>query len=147
MQTKRTVLLFLITLFFAVTQSSADEFFPKDNWKDKPNPLASPDAKVGGEMSTYAGQYPKSLNSYLDNNSFTYQVFASMYDTLLTLNPITAEYEPMIAERWSISDDKKTFTFWIDERAKWSDGEPITAYDVAWTFQAIMDPKNLTGVL
>ena len=141
---KRIFPLFIV-LIVATTQISADEFFPKENWKDQPNPLASPDAKVGGEISTYAGQYPKSLNAYLDNNSFTADVFSSMYDTLLTLHPITAEYEPMIAERWSISDDKKTFTFWIDKRARWSDGEPITAYDVQWTFQTIMDPKNLTG--
>jgi len=136
----------LVILSVAATYSPADEFFPKENWKDKPNPLASPDAKIGGEMSTYVGQYPKSLNYYLDNTDFTFKVFSSMYDTLLNLNPITAEYEPMIAKKWSISDDKTTFTFWIDERAKWSDGKPITAYDVQWTFDAIMDPKNLTGV-
>ncbi len=128
-----------------MTYSSADDFFPKENWKDEPNPLASPDAKVGGEISAFAGQYPKSLNYYLDNNFISYEVFASMYDTLLTLHPITAEYEPMLAKKWSISDDKKTFTFWLDECAKWSDGQPITAYDVQWTFNAIMDPKNLTG--
>ncbi|MBU0533230.1 MAG: extracellular solute-binding protein [Candidatus Omnitrophica bacterium] len=145
MQIKTIFLLILITLFFAIAHSPADEFFPKDNWKDLPNPLASPNAKVGGEISIFAGQYSKSLNYYLDNNFISYEVFTSMYDTLLTLSPITAEYEPMLAERWSISNDRTTFTFWLDKRAKWSDGEPITAYDVQWTFQAIMDPKNLTG--
>lgn len=134
-----------IILSIVLTQISADEFFPKENWKDQPSPLASPNAKVGGEMSVYAGPYPKSLNYYIDNNSFAFQVFTSMYDSLLGKNPVTAEYEPMIAERWSISEDKKVFTFWLDKRAKWSDGKPITAYDVAWTFQTIMDPKNLTG--
>ncbi len=145
MQIKSIVLTIFVTLFLAIAHSSADDFFPKDTWKDQPNPLVSPDAKVGGEISTYVGQYPKSLNYYIENSSFASQVFAAMYDSLLGKNSITAEYEPMLAKKWSISDDKKTFTFWLDERAKWSDSKPITAYDVAWTFQAVMDPKNLTG--
>ncbi|MCK4905590.1 ABC transporter substrate-binding protein [bacterium] len=145
MRFKKLLSIFII-LIVTVAHSPADEFFPKDNWKDLPNPLASPQAKVGGEMATFAGQYPNSLNYYLASNILTSEVFSAMYDSLLTLHPLTAEYEPMIAKQWSISDDKTTFTFWIDERARWSDGEPITAYDVEWTFQAIMDPKNLTGV-
>ena len=48
-------------------------------------------------------------------------------------------------ERWSIGDDKQTFTFHIDPKARWSDGKPVTAHDVKWTYEAIMDPKNLTG--
>ena len=101
---------------------------------------------MGGEISIFAGQYPKSLNYYLDNNSFTAEIFGAMFETLLTMNPLTLAYEPNLAEKWTISDDKKTFTFTLDQRAKWSDGRPITAEDVKWTFDAIMDPKNLTGV-
>jgi microcin C transport system substrate-binding protein len=58
---------------------------------------------------------------------------------------VTADYEPALAAKWAISDDKLSFTFWLDERAKWSDGQPVTAEDVRWTFEAIRDPKNLTG--
>ena len=44
-----------------------------------------------------------------------------------------------------ISDDKKTFTFTIDPTARWSDDRPITSADVKWTYDAVMDPKHLTG--
>ncbi len=110
------------------------------------DPIASPDAIPGGELSAYAGPWPQSFNYYLDNNVFSATVFSFMYETLLGMDPISAEYVPGLAEKWEISDDKKTFTFWIDPKAKWSDGKPVTADDVAWTFAAIMDPKNLTGV-
>jgi len=123
----------------------AAQTFPKPGWKDRPPPLASPDAVVGGEIRIFAGQSPKSLNYYLDNNSFTSEVFGAMYETLLDMDSINLEYVPALAERWSISDDKKTFTFWIDPKARWSDGRPVTAADVLWTFQAIMNPKNMTG--
>ena len=124
----------------------ADQMFPTPEWEDSTDPLASPDAVPGGEMSVFAGQSPQSFNYYLDNNVFSMQVFSMMYETLLETHPISAAFEPGLAARWSISDDKKTFTFWLDDRARWSDGKPVTADDVLWTFEAIMNPKNLTGV-
>lgn len=123
----------------------ADELFPKPGWKDTPNPLASPEAVPGGELCIFAGQYPKSFNYYLDNNAFSAELFGAQYETLLGMNPLTLEYEPALAEKWTISDDKRTFTFWLTPRARWSDGRPITASDVKWTFDAIMNPTNMTG--
>lgn len=123
----------------------AEERFPKIDWEDRINPLASPNAVPGGELTTFVGQYPKSFNYYLDNNVFSAELFGAMFETLLTMNPVTLEYEPGIAKQWIISDDKKQFTFIIDENAKWSDGRSITAQDVKWTWEAIMNPKNLTG--
>jgi peptide/nickel transport system substrate-binding protein len=40
---------------------------------------------------------------------------------------------PGLAESWTSSDDKRTWTYKMREGAKWSDGEPLTAEDVAWT--------------
>lgn len=123
----------------------AEDLFPKPEWEDSPNPLASPDAVPGGELSVFGGPTPKSFNYYLDHNTFSAEVFSAMYETLLGMHPISADYVPGLAKRWSISDDKKTFTFWIDERARWSDGRPVTAEDVKWTYESIMDPGNMTG--
>jgi microcin C transport system substrate-binding protein len=139
----RKLLVFLIVL--ACTSAYATDFFPGPQWRDEPNPFASPDAETGGEISIYLNQYPKSLNYYLDNSFQASQIFNKLFETLLTMHPATLEYEPGIAAKWSISNDKKTFTFFIDKTARWSDGHPITAHDVRWTYDMIMDPKNLTG--
>ncbi len=128
-----------------VASAFADEMFPKNGWTDRPDPIASQNAVAGGEISTFAGQYPKSLNYYIDNNVLSAEIFGALYETLLSINPVTLEYEPGLAEKWVIADDKKIFSFYIDKKAKWSDGRPITAYDVKWTYDAIMDPGNLTG--
>ncbi|NOY80124.1 MAG: ABC transporter substrate-binding protein [Kiritimatiellaeota bacterium] len=126
--------------------AAADTDYPRSSWQDRPNPLASPDAVVGGEISIFAGQWPKSFNYYLDNNVFSSEVFGAMFETLLGTDPVDpARYVPGLAHRWRISSDKRTFTFWIDPKARWSDGRPVTARDVQWTFSAIMDPKNMTG--
>lgn len=136
----------LLGLLLMPFSAVCDHIFPHPDWKDEPSPIANPNAKPGGEISVFAGQYPKSFNYYTDNNSVNSELFSAMYNTLITLNSITAEYEPGLAKKWSISDDKKTFTFWLDERARWSDGKPITAEDVRWTYDIVMDPETLSGV-
>ncbi len=135
----------LLLLFAVAVYVSAEQRFPEKGWKDRPNPIADPDALPGGEISVFAGQYPKSLNYYLDNNVLSAEIFGAMFETLLSVNPITMEYEPGLASSWSISDDKKEFTFTLDKKARWSDGTPVTASDVKFTYDIIMDPKNLTG--
>ena len=117
----------------------------QEQWQDLPDPLASPDAVPGGKITYAASSPPKSLNAYLDNNTFSYQVFGSLYETLLSSDPLTADYAPGLARRWEISTDKRQYTFFIDPQAKWSDGQPITAEDVLWTFNAVMAPESQTG--
>ncbi len=119
--------------------------FPPAEWSDAPDPAADPYATPGGEIVVFGGQYPKSLNYYLDNNVLSAEIFNALYETLLTMNPVTLAYEPGLAAKWEISEDKKTFTFHMDKRARWSDGTPVTAHDAAWTCHAILDPANLTG--
>jgi microcin C transport system substrate-binding protein len=136
----------LVAVFaIAALAARADDVFPATNWTDKANPLASPDATAGGELCVYAAQYPKSFNYYLDNNSFSAELFSAMYETLLNRGPVALDYEPGLAEKWAVSSDKRTFTFWINPKAKWGDGQPVTAADVQWTFDAVMNPANMTG--
>jgi peptide/nickel transport system substrate-binding protein len=49
-------------------------------------------------------------------------------------------FEPQLAESWEWSDDHKTLTFHLREDAVWSDGVPVTAEDVRWTWQAQTHP-------
>jgi peptide/nickel transport system substrate-binding protein len=50
-------------------------------------------------------------------------------------------FRPELAESWEFSDDNKTLTFRIREGLVWSDGVPITAEDVHWTWQAQTSPE------
>lgn len=67
------------------TSLQAAEQFPAPDWKDAPNPLASPYAEPGGEISVFVSQFPKSLNYYLEQNVFCANLFGSMYDGLLQI--------------------------------------------------------------
>ncbi len=128
---KQAILIFLIVLF-QISYANDDI-----------NPIASPYAEACGIITTFAGDYPKSLNYYLNNSVTASEIFSFMYETLLSISPISLKYEPNIAKRWKIKDN--SFIFYLDKNAKWSNGEPITAYDVEWTYNTILDSKNLTG--
>ena len=47
-----------------------------------------------------------------------------------------------IAEKWDISEDGTEITFYLKKDVRWHDGVPLTAGDVKFTFEAILDPKN-----
>ena len=129
----------------AALLARSDDVYPKPEWRDTPDPLASPYAEPGGMIRFAAFQPPKSLNAYIDNNTYTRQVFGMMYESLLGVDSLTTEFVPYLAKRWTISDDKLTYTFELDEVAAWSDGRPVTAEDVKWTFDQVMDPRHATG--
>ncbi len=130
---------------FICPHAWADDVYPKPDWRERPDPLASPYAVPGGTLRFAAFQPPKSLNAYIDSNTYTRQVFGLMYETLLGSDSVTMEFTPFLANRWIISDDKLTYTFELDPAARWSDGKPVTALDVKWTFDQIMDPRHTTG--
>lgn len=48
---------------------------------------------------------------------------------------------PGLAEKWEISADGKTYTFYLRPNLKFSDGSPLTAADVVYSYQRIADPK------
>lgn len=144
MKSLTAVLIVLITLL-ATPPAFADQMFPKSGWQDEPDPLASVEAVAGGKIAIWLGPYPKSLNYYLDSSSQSAQVFSALFESLLRRNSLNLEFEPALASRWSVSSDKRTFTFYLDKKARWSNGKPVTAYDVRFTYDTIMNPKNLTG--
>jgi peptide/nickel transport system substrate-binding protein len=67
------------------------------------------------------------------------QLFLKLADIGLTTNTIGDEdFQPLLAERWEW-DGPLTLVFHLDARARWQDGQPVTASDVAFTFDAYTD--------
>lgn len=57
-------------------------------------------------------------------------------------DPNTLEIVPDMASGWTLSNDKLTYTFTLRDDLKWSDGQPLTAEDFAWTFEQANNPDN-----
>jgi peptide/nickel transport system substrate-binding protein len=69
-------------------------------------------------------------------------VVNAVFDELLTLDPETLKPAPYVAKSWEISEDGAEITFYLHEGIKFHNGEPLTAEDVAFTFNWIADPAN-----
>src|SRR5215211_2520463 len=74
-----------------------------------------------------------------DLQGFT--VIAFLYGGLVKLDE-QLQVVPSLAEEWSVSDDSLTYTFTLRDGIAFSDGTPITADDVVWTFNHALDPTT-----
>jgi peptide/nickel transport system substrate-binding protein len=81
---------------------------------------------------------PETLTRILDphfTTSFTTRDFGYLvFDTLLAVDDHFVP-KPQMAERWTVSDDKLTYTFTLRPGLKWHDGQPVTAADCVASIQ------------
>ncbi|HHP7229629.1 MAG TPA: ABC transporter substrate-binding protein [Xenococcaceae cyanobacterium] len=80
---------------------------------------------------------PKTFNPVISQDATSSSVGGMMFDGLVAQNPITGEIEPALAESWSISEDKLKVIFKLREGLKWSDGQPLTAEDVVFSYNQL----------
>jgi peptide/nickel transport system substrate-binding protein len=80
-----------------------------------------------------------SPNPFVGFNQDDYSTWMYIYPSLLQYDTTTSTYDymPSFATDWKQSDDGMTVTFHTVPNAEWSDGEPLTADDVASTFNMI----------
>lgn len=88
---------------------------------------------------------PKTFNYAL--NSEAPNVFSFIYEGLVAENGITGEIEPALAESWEISPNKQRIVFTLRKNLKWSDGKPLTADDVVFSYNDIYFNKEIPTVV
>ncbi len=69
-----------------------------------------------------------------------------MFKKLLELDCAAQEVGPSLAESWTNAPDGKTWTFKLRKGLRWSDGEPITADDVVFTWNDVIYNTNINNV-
>ncbi|MDA0990233.1 MAG: ABC transporter substrate-binding protein, partial [Verrucomicrobia bacterium] len=67
---------------------------------------------------------------------------AHIWPGLITFNE-KDDAVPHLAEKFEITPDAKSITFYLPKGAKWSDGVPLTAKDVKWTYEILLKPGFL----
>jgi peptide/nickel transport system substrate-binding protein len=83
---------------------------------------------------------PGTFNPILVTDASSGAAIGDLFEGLVKIDPKTTLPEPDLAERWTVTDGGKTFTFYLRHDVKWSDGVPFTARDVLFTMRAIYDP-------
>lgn len=99
----------------------------------------APIGSFGGELvSSTIGEGPKTFNPFNCKDNISALMSGVMYDGLLSSDPMTGQPTPKLAKSFSISSDGTTYTIKLRHGIKWSDGKPITADDVVFTWNDII---------
>lgn len=85
------------------------------------------------------GAEPDRLDPHLTSAYASFQVLENVYDTLVQPGP-DLQMEPALAESWEISEDNLTWTFTLREGVTFHNGRSLTADDVVYSYNRIMDP-------
>jgi len=99
------------------------------------------DETAGGTLIAAQGAEPDRLDPHLTSAYASFQILENVYDTLVQPGD-DLTMEPALAESWDISDDQLTWTFHLREGVKFHNGRDLTAEDVVYSFERIMDPET-----
>ncbi|MBD1807238.1 ABC transporter substrate-binding protein [Microcoleus sp. FACHB-SPT15] len=109
-----------------------------------------PELALGGcnptELKTEAAQVSQLvLHTISDPKTFNYalksefpNIFPFTFEGLTFANEFTGKIEPGLAESWESFDNNQRYIFTLREGLKWSDGVPLTADDVVFTYEEIV---------
>ncbi len=96
--------------------------------------IKSSSAQTDNQLVSAILSDPKTFNPALSNESPN--IFGYVGEGLITENG-KGEITPALAESWTISPDTKSVVFTLKPNLKWSDGQPLTIDDVAFTFNEV----------
>ncbi len=91
----------------------------------------------GGSMD------PPTLDPALTGDAASSVYVVEIFSGLVTLDP-NLKVIPDLAERWDVSSDRTTYTFYLRKDAKFQDGRPVTAQDFKYSIERTANPATLS---
>jgi len=97
--------------------------------------------RSGGRLVVSLRAEPKTLNPLISVDTPSREVIGTMQADLVHINRSTQLTEPALAKSWKISPDGLQYTVELRRGLKFSDGYPLDAEDVLFTFRVYLDEK------
>ena len=97
--------------------------------------------KEGGVFRIGSSSSIDSLNPFVAFQADAYSTFEYIYPYLVQYNP-QRQFVADFARSWQHNPEGTVWTFHTQPNAKWSDGKPLTAADVAWNYSTILKYQN-----
>ncbi|HZL12688.1 MAG TPA: ABC transporter substrate-binding protein [Verrucomicrobiae bacterium] len=96
----------------------------------------------GGRLVVADFSDPKTFNPITASEMSSIDIIRFLFASLLGFDEQSQSVEPGLAGSWTNSPDGKTWTFHLRKKLRWSDGAPLTADDVVFTWNdVIYNPK------
>lgn len=108
---------------------------------------APPLSKATGDIRYASPSYPRTLNYLNGGDAYTGRVAGKVFESLLSRDEANYEIIGHLAESWEIIEDGRVFEFKLNENIHFSDGTPMTAEDVRFTFEDIIYNEDYPLVL
>lgn len=102
--------------------------------------------QLGGRLTLLAAGAPRSFNPLLAMDGASDAVVRLLFSGLISLDAVTQEARPALAESWSVSPDGLTWTFKLRAGLRWSDGQPLTTADVVFTWNEVMYNPDMNRI-
>lgn len=107
---------------------------------DEPYVVAMPSTgRHGGRFVMGSVQNPRTFNAIMSNEASSNDINERMFATLTDYDNAAQKATPYLAKSWEMAADGLTWTYHLRKGAKFSDGHPITAEDVLFSFQVVYD--------
>jgi peptide/nickel transport system substrate-binding protein len=103
--------------------------------------LKDPNAVVMTVSKEQFSTWTRNFNPMLPDQNQRWPSRAGIYEPMLVYNVMAGEFVPWLATEYKWSSDSKKLTFITRDNVKWSDGQPFTARDVAYTFNLMKQVK------
>ena len=98
---------------------------------------------TGGTLVVASNADPQTLSGLYANDGDSLPVVTFIAEPLLLGGENWGDsVEPALAESWEVSEDGLTYTFHLRQDVVWHDGEPFTADDVVFTYDAVLNEAN-----
>ncbi|MGC1620375.1 MAG: ABC transporter substrate-binding protein [Candidatus Acidiferrum sp.] len=97
--------------------------------------------RPGGHLVIALRDEPKTLNPLTATDTPSREVISAMQSDLIHINRATQLTEPALAKSWKISPDGLRYTLTLRKGLRFSDGHPLDADDVLFTFRINLDEK------
>lgn len=98
---------------------------------------AQPTPVKGGVLNAIVWPEPPNLNLALQQVAVTQMVASKVYESLLTYST-KLEPMPSLAKSWSVSSDRRSYTFNLQKGVKWHDGKPFSSADVVFSYKKVL---------
>ena len=108
-------------------------------WKDYEKPAKQGGTFIYGDLGS---NNLTGFNLVVASSDPTLTFIQAVQEFLVGSSPIDGAFTPALADYYEIAEDGKTYTFHLNEKAMWHDGQPFTADDVVFSFDATKDDKT-----
>ena len=112
------------------------------------HPLVAPcePGVPGGRLVIATFGDPKTFNPIMADEQASKDISRFLFNCLVNYDWPSQQATPGLAESWSVGADNKTWTFKLRKGLLWSDGQPLTADDVVFTYNDLVYNTNFVNV-